>query len=376
MPGPGEAPTRRSGYRLCIVSDAQEFGGAERFLANLVTELPGDVDLTLLATSPVVLARVAGIRPGVRVELVEDTVGGFRRALIGAAADVVHLNLIAFPSCRRAAVAALSLGLPMVLVDHLPTPGLTWRGRAVQRVMTRASAARIAVGRAAARDVERHGGLPAGVVQVVPNGVPDPGCAPTGPPVQRLVLGTLGRLEHQKGLDVLVRALAAVPEADLLVAGDGSRRAALEVLAAELAVLERIRFLGPVSSPCALLGSVHALVQPSRWEAMPLAVLEAMHCGLPVVTTDVGDLPDVVQDGQTGFVVAAEDPAALAAACRALVDPLVRERLGRNAQARARESFSVAAMAASYDGVYRRATARSVRGRRWWAGRRPHRRPS
>ncbi len=358
-----------------MVTDAQEFGGAERFLVNLLTALPGDVHVTLLATSPVVLGRVTEACPGVRSALVEDTVGSFRRALTRAAPDVVHVNLIAFPSCRRAAVAALSLRLPLVLVDHLPTSGLTWRGRAVQRVMTRASAARVAVGRSAARDVERHGGLPAGIVQVVPNGVPDPGCTPTGPQVPRLVLGTLGRLEEQKGIAVLLRALVGVPEADLVVAGDGSRRAALEGLAASLGVLERVRFLGAVSSPCALLGSVHALVQPSRWEAMPLAVLEAMHCGLPVVATDVGDLRDVVQDGQTGFLVAAEDPVALAAACRALDDPLVRERLGRNARARARESFSVAAMSASYDDVYRRALSSRAARRGTRATGRPSHRP-
>jgi glycosyltransferase involved in cell wall biosynthesis len=276
------------------------------------------------------------------------------------APDVVHLNLIAFPSCRRAAVAAVSLGLPFVLVDHLPTPGLTWRGRAVQRLLTRWSAARVAVGRTAARDVERYGGLRPGTVQVVPNGVPDPGCGSLDPRRPRLVLGTLGRLEPQKGIDVLLRALVDVPEAELVVAGDGSQRAALEDLAAELEVTGRVRFLGPVGSPCALLGSVHALVQPSRWEAMPLAVLEAMHCGLPVVATDVGDLRDVVLDRETGFLVDAEVPESLAAACRELTDPLVRERLGRNARVRARESHSVAGMAASYDAVYRRAAARRL----------------
>jgi glycosyltransferase involved in cell wall biosynthesis len=343
------------------VTDAREFGGAERFLANLLGALPGDVAVTVLATSPVVLARVADARPGTSAELVEDRAGPFRRALRRAAPDVVHLNLIAFPSCRRAAAAAVSLGLPFVLVDHLPNPGLTWRGRAVQRLLTRSSAARVAVGRTAARDVERYGGLRPGTVQVIPNGVPDPGCGVLDRRTSRLVLGTLGRLEPQKGVDVLLRALVAVPDAELVVAGDGSQRTALEDLAAELGVAGRVRFLGAVDSPCALLGSVHALVQPSRWEAMPLAVLEAMHCGVPVVATNVGDLGDVVQDGRTGFVVAAEDPVVLAAACRDLADPLVRERLGHNARVRARESYSVAAMAASYDAAYRRAAARRLR---------------
>ncbi|MGY1727099.1 glycosyltransferase [Geodermatophilus sp. SYSU D01062] len=367
MPGHGDAPTRRTGYRLCVVTDAQEFGGAERFLVNLLTALPPDADVTVLGTSPAVLARLADAAPAVRTQVVEDGVAAFRRALGRVAPDVVHLNLNAFPSCRRPAVAALSLRLPIVLVDHLPTPGLTWRGRAVQRLLTRSSAARIAVGTTAARDVERYGGLRTGTVQVIPNGVPDPGCGSSDRRAARLVLGTLGRLEPQKGIDVLLRALVDVPEADLVIAGDGSQRAVLADLTVELGVAERVCFLGPVDSPCALLGSVHVLVQPSRWEAMPLAVLEAMHCDRPVIATDVGDMGHVVQDGRTGFVVDPEDAGALAAACRRLADPVVRERLGREAGVRARESFSVAAMAASYDGTYRRAAARRT-------GRRLHRR--
>ncbi|PRY48136.1 glycosyltransferase involved in cell wall biosynthesis [Geodermatophilus tzadiensis] len=366
MPGHGDAPILRAAYRLCVVTDAQEVGGAERFLTNLLTALPTDRDVTVLGTSPAVLARLADATPALRTAVVDDSTGAFRRALRRLAPDVVHLNLIAFPSCRRAAVAALSLRLPVVLVDHLPTPGLTWRGRAVQRLLTRCSAARIAVGRTAARDVERYGGLRAGSVQIIPNGVPDPGCGGGGPLGSRLVLGTLGRLERQKGLDVLLRALTDVPDADLVIAGDGSQRAALEDLAAEVGVVGRVRFLGPVDSPCVVLGSVHALVQPSRWEAMPLAVLEAMHSGRPVIATDVGDMGHVVQDGRTGFVVDPEDATQLAAACRRLIDPAVRERLGRDARVRARRSFSVAAMAASYDAAYRRAAAHP-------AGRRRHR---
>ena len=354
MPGPGEAPTRRSGYRLCIVSDAQEFGGAERFLANLVTELPGDVDLTLLATSPVVLARVAGIRPGVRVELVEDTVGGFRRALIGAAADVVHLNLIAFPSCRSAVLAALSLRLPVVLVDHLPTAGLSWRGRLLQRLMTRACAARVALGEGARREVSEFGGVPLRHILSIPNGVP--AIASAGPRARapRPVLGVLGRLEQQKGVDLLLETLTALPDVELDVAGDGSERQRLQRLATELGVDPRVRFRGWVADVPSFLREIDVLVLPSRQEAMPLTVLEAMHAGVPVVATAVGSVPEVVVDGVTGFVVPAEDVAALTTACRALVDdPELRSELGRHGRSRAAQLYSDAAMASAYDHLYR-----------------------
>jgi glycosyltransferase involved in cell wall biosynthesis len=232
-------------------------------------------------------------------------------------------------------------------------PGLTWRGRAVQRLFTWMSAARIAPGSGAASNAERYGGLPSGSVTSVPNGVPDPGCRAVPPPDGPLVLGALARLEEEKGIDILIRALVDVPGASLLLAGDGSRRDELSRLAEELGVARRVRFLGWVESPCALLTRVQVLVTPSRTETMTLAVLEAMHAGLPVVVADVGSLSEAVLDGRTGFVVPPEDPQALAEACLRLTDPVLRTRMGAAAQARAAREFSVETMAARYDAHYR-----------------------
>jgi glycosyltransferase involved in cell wall biosynthesis len=174
-------------------------------------------------------------------------------------------------------------------------------------------------------------------------------------PDEPFVLGTLARLEQQKGLDVLLAAMVTMPQAKALLAGTGSRRAELEELATTLQVSDRVRFLGPVASPCDVLGKVHALVVPSRWEAMPLAVLEAMHAGMPVVATDVGSLREIVVDGETGIVVPPQDPQALAGACLRLAgDPSLRARLGAAGRERARRDFSVTAMARQYDAHYRR----------------------
>ncbi len=343
-----------SGYRLCLVSDSVELGGAERFLSYLAAALPPQVEVHLLATSSQVAAAVAPHR--VRSTVVPALgLRTARRVLREVRPDVVHANLIAFPSCRSAVLAALSLRIPVVLVDHLPTPGLTWRGRAVQRAMTARCAARVALGEGAKALVAAYGGIPVTRLTSIPNGVPHRAlparsrAARTQP-----VLGALCRLEPQKGVDVLLQVLARLPGVRLDVAGDGSQRRALEELAARLGVGDRVRFLGWVQDVPSLFAGIDVLVVPSREEAMPLAVLEAMHASLPVVATRVGSLPEVVVDRGTGLIVPPEDVDALTGACRELLeDRALRERYGAAAAVRAARDHTDTAMATAYDRLYR-----------------------
>ncbi len=127
-------------------------------------------------------------------------------------------------------------------------------------------------------------------------------------------------------------------------------------LGVQITATERVSFLGEVGDPCQVLARIHVLVLPSRWEAMPLSVLEAMHNGLPVVVTDVGSLREVVVPGETGLIVPPEDTRALVTACRRLAtDHVLRRRMGQAARARAEREFSVETMAARYDSRYRAA---------------------
>lgn len=141
---------------------------------------------------------------------------------------------------------------------------------------------------------------------------------PDGP-----VLVALGRLEPAKGLDIALDALGRLQRsATLVVAGDGSLRPDLERRAAELGVLDRVRFLGQVSDVRYVLAGADVFVSSSRREGMPMAILEAMAAGLPVVATDVGDVARTVSGA--GAVVPPGDPGALAAAIEAVLQDDVR----------------------------------------------------
>lgn len=165
----------------------------------------------------------------------------------------------------------------------------------------------------------------------------------------------VGRLRIRKGVEVLLEALRELPGsgagARLLIAGDGEHRAALERKAAELGLGASAVFLGRCGAPRvrALLRGAAALVVPSTYEGMPLVVLEAMEAGLPVVASRVSGIPEVVEDGRTGWLVPAEDPGALAAALAEVLDrPDEARRRGEAGRRRVDERFRPAHAAAAW----------------------------
>ena len=175
---------------------------------------------------------------------------------------------------------------------------------------------------------------------------------------------TVARLSPEKDVANLVRATAmAVERAPALrveVAGGGPCREELGRLAAGLGVADRIAFLGEVRDVPAVLARARMFVLPSRSEGIPLTVLEAMACGLPVVGSRVGGLPEVVEEGVTGLLVPPADPAALATAMVEIwSDPDRRDRMGNAGRRRADECFDIRRMVAQYEALYRDGTKRT-----------------
>jgi glycosyltransferase involved in cell wall biosynthesis len=167
-----------------------------------------------------------------------------------------------------------------------------------------------------------------------------------------VVLG-VGRLVPVKGFDVLVRAVARLPETHLVLVGDGPERAALLHLAEELGIADRVTVARWTDTVSGWLSGFDVLAMPSRFEGLPLVLLEAMLAERAVVATDVGSIPDALRQGETGLVVPVDDDVALAEALVQLRnDPGLRQRLGHAAGALARERFTLTAMTRAYEAIY------------------------
>jgi glycosyltransferase involved in cell wall biosynthesis len=226
--------------------------------------------------------------------------------------------------------------------------------------------------RATAAEVERDYGVRG--TRVLPNvtgGLPRPGpaAAAAGDDAPAGCLLFVGRLRIRKGVEVLLEALAELARRGrgtppLLIAGDGEHRGALERKTAELGLGERVRFLGRrgAADVQRLLRQARALVVPSIYEGMPLVVLEAMEAALPVVASRVSGIPEVVMDGETGWLVPPEDPEALAAALEELLaDPEEARRRGEAGRRRVEDLYRPAAAAQ----LWEEAVGQAARRGRW-----------
>ena len=145
----------------------------------------------------------------------------------------------------------------------------------------------------------------------------------------------VGRLTEAKDLSTAISAIALVPEAKLVLVGDGPDRKELERFAAGSAAAERIEFRGSLSRDEALrvVAGAEAGLLSSAWENLPHSAVEALSVGVPVVATSVGGVPEVVHDGENGLLVAPGRPEELAAAIRrVLEEPGLRERLAAAAK--------------------------------------------
>lgn len=220
-------------------------------------------------------------------------------------------------------------------------------------------------------DVMRRAGVADDRLRVVPNYADLQQFQPA--PVGGTELLFVGRLSHEKGVDVLVDAVGMMPEGTRLsIAGDGPQRAALAQRADRVAP-GRVTFHGRVDGGRVreLLASAAVSVVPSRWhENQPMTILESFAMSVPVVVTNLGGMPELVRDGAEGLVVPPDDATALAGALsRLLEDPEKRRLMGEQARARVVAEFGIDRHLARIDEVYAEATAR-VRARRAVGGRR------
>jgi glycosyltransferase involved in cell wall biosynthesis len=270
--------------------------------------------------------------------------------------------------------AVLHYALPAVVrrartvvhtVHNLADMEVPWTARAAHRLMFAAGASSVAIGDAVAKSFAAMYGLHPR--RTIPHGIPVAQFARSpaprsdwrareGVPEDVLVLACVARLSPQKNLGCLLEAFARIEGRRLpwlVIAGEGPLRADLELRAKALGVGARVRFLGARRDVAEVLRASDIFVLSSEWEGNPLCVMEAMAAGLPVVSTRVGGVPELVRHDETGVLVSPGDANALSAAIqRVLRDAEMRASMGLRAAAVARQMLDISTMVLAYANLY------------------------
>ncbi len=364
------APDRNNGFcRVAHISLGLEMGGMEKLLVEFARhadraryqlhfvclESRGKLadEVEALGWSVEALGKRPGVRPGLIVKLARL----FRRLHI----DVVHTHNE--PACIYGVPAARLAGVPLVLnTRHGQGPVAGGRRDRLFSLAARLAGKVVCVSKDAAA-LSVRSGIAEQRITTIWNGIdtqkfPFHGPCPSGPAI------VVARLAEGKNIDALIRAAALVreqiPQFRVRIVGDGSCRAALEVLAKELGLEKHVAFTGEADNVPEHLRQASMFVLPSLSEGVSLSLLEAMATGLPVVATSVGGNLEVVQEGETGFLVPVKQPALLAQAIsRLAADPELACRLGTAGRRRVETTFEVRAMVRAYEDLYRNGLSRT-----------------
>lgn len=366
---------RNSPPRVLLLVTQSELGGAQRYVLLLATHLKrqgydlvvgcgegGELIDALNAASIetyILPSMVRDIRPTTDLRALSDLVKFIRDHKF----DVVHCNSTKAGMIGR--LAARLARAPIVLYTvhgcvlnepmSRPLFLIYW---AIERVMATMTSRIIAVSEYDRETLLRYRIAPASRIATIPNGIP-PGLPPEnqrdvyrhrmreqlGIPEEALVVGTIANFYRTKALDVLLHAMARAADEhqnlQLVLVGDGQERPSIERLIRELGLEDRVVLTGQLPEGRRLLPAFDIFVLASRKEGLPLALLEAMAAGLPVIVTQVGGMPEVVDHGHAGLTVPPEDPEELAAAMLDLISsPELAATLGRDARQRVLSHFT------------------------------------
>jgi glycosyltransferase involved in cell wall biosynthesis len=181
---------------------------------------------------------------------------------------------------------------------------------------------------------------------------------------------------HEMFLSVTGRLAARLPQLHAVLVGDGPLRARLEELARQAGLSGRVSFLGDRRDVHAVMASLDVSVMPSSSESLSNVIIESMAAALPVVAADVGGNPELVRNGETGFLFPAGNEQKFAQALETLVSqPELRKEFGKRARERAKAEFTISQVRDCYQDLYQSVLAekgwnteslqlRSIRGRR------------
>jgi glycosyltransferase involved in cell wall biosynthesis len=379
LPIPG-----RQRVRVVQVMATGSNGGAQEHVHNLVNRLEPDFyDVSIVSLSPGSAVRKLQ-RAGFEVTVIDEPDDVIATAtlaahLADARPDVVHNHMFRAEIVgTKAAIALATAGhrRPWVISTVHSSRVRSAEDQEQLRRLTPSMDRLIVVSKAIEEKVLEEGRLGAKRVLVY-NGVDlerydhlEPCCTlreeyrmdPDSP-----IVGVVGRLELEKGHPTLLEAwpmvLEQVPNAYLIIVGEGSRLDALHQIASEQGIERHVIFTGRRDDIPAVTAALDVAVLPSYREAQGLTILEAMAMSRPVVASNVGGIPEMVEDGVTGLLVPPRDPPALAAAIsRLLLDHPLADTLARAGHDLVHDRFCVQLMVNSVQRLYDDG-ARAVRPR-------------
>jgi glycosyltransferase involved in cell wall biosynthesis len=361
---------------VLLVITLAEVGGAQSYVAALLPALTRPFDVTVAAhgMGPLREAAASSGAQFVPLDHVRRAINPWRdlaglvellRLVRRERPDIVHAS-----SSKAGVLARTAASLAGVPIRIFTAHGWAFGARSgtvsrlyrsADRLMRPLTTATICVA-----ERERTAGVAArtcdaATTVVIPNAV-DVGATPVSAgerSTPRIV--SVGRLKAPKDFQTLARALSLLPQGsfEALIVGDGPDRSALERTLRRLGLDESVRLAGARDDVPSLLADADVFVLSSRSEGSPVSVIEAMAAGLPVVASRVGGVPELVEDGETGFLVPPEDPQALTRVlARLLEDHTLRRRLGDAGRQRARREFDLAPFRRAHVELYSRELAK------------------
>ena len=365
------------------IIDSMHFGGAEVLLRDLTHGLlergywvdvcystPGPIaeEIKAMGVSIKRLQRFFRIDPFLLLQIYQ--------AIRQAKPQIVHTHL--FKSDFHGRIAARLAKVPVVISTlhnchaWAKRPLLGWTYGLTARFADEI----IAVSDEVRDYALRYAFLDAETVVTIPNAIPINRFVDTQPSglllrkelgltLETPLVGIVARLTEQKNhlnfLRAVVLILEQFPETRFLIVGDGPLRVELEILAVELKISHAVIFTGVRKDIPAVFGALDLLVFSSKWEGLPVALLEGMAASLPIVATKVGGIPGVLSNNVTGLLVPSDDPIALANACiRLLKNPELRKRMGEAGNVLVRENYNMKVMVEKTVSLYQ-TLLRSVR---------------
>jgi glycosyltransferase involved in cell wall biosynthesis len=371
-----ERPTLVGGKRIKVVQllATGTNGGAQESLYSLVTRMDRDrYDVSIVSLSPGSAVRKLQ-RAGFDVLVIDEpddaiAVAALAVHLSEVRPDVLHNHMFRAETVgTRAAIALGEIGhrRPYVVSTIHSSRIRSDEDRRHLRDLTPHMDQLIAVSKAIEHKLVDEERVQA-PVRLIYNGVDlsrydhqEPCCTlleEYGMEPGSKLVGVVARLEPEKGHPTLLEAwpavLRAVPDAYLLIVGEGSRREALEAQARELKIAHRVVFTGRRDDVPAVTAALDVAVLPSYREAQGLSILEAMALSRPVVASNVGGIPEMITDGETGLLVPPHDAKALAAAISMLLqDHPYADTIGRAGHDLVHDRFCIELMVGAIQSIY------------------------